>query len=373
MKIAVHISRWLVGCLFIFSGLVKAIDPLGLGYKMQEFFEVWANDGYFPRLMNYLHGESLWFSILMIVLEIVLGVALLIGWRKKTVLYLLLLLTLFFTFLTGFVLFTGKIRACGCFGDCIPLTPIQTFVKDLILTVLIVLLLIYKKHISPIFNPTNAVIIVFIVIITTTFLQGYVLKHLPLKDCLPYKIGNNLLELRKMPAGAIADKYDYIFVYEKNGIKKEFTTNNLPDSSWLFAERIQKLITKGKNNIPAISDFTLADSAGINITEDILGQQGIYYLFFLQNLQGGTDKWWSEFSLIFSKAQQLKRPIYIITSDREKVNALFTIAHHFQVSVLTCDATAIKTAARANPTLYVMNGPIVQQKYSWADMSQAVK
>jgi hypothetical protein len=289
------------------------------------------------------------------------------------VLTVLLLLTLFFTFLTGFVLFTGKIRACGCFGDCIPLTPIQTFVKDLLLTVLIILLLVFRQHISPIFKGRGDVIILSLSLISATVLQGYVLKHLPLKDCLPYKKGNNLLELRKMPAGAIADQYDYIFIYEKNGIKKEFAATNLPDSSWTFSDRIQQLVAKGKNNIPPISDFMLTDSAGVNLTEDILGQQGAYYLFFLQNLQGGTNKWWSDFTDFYTKSRQFNRPIYIITSDREKVNAQFNISNHFQVTILTCDATAIKTAARANPTLYIMNGPVVQEKYSWADLDKAIK
>ncbi len=137
MKIVVNISRVLVGVLFIFSGLVKAIDPLGLAYKMQEFFEVWAAGGFVPGVMDWLHVHALWFSLLMIALEVVLGIALLLGWRIKTVSYLLLLLMLFFTFLTSYVLFSGKIKACGCFGDCIPLTPIQTFTKDIILSVLV--------------------------------------------------------------------------------------------------------------------------------------------------------------------------------------------------------------------------------------------
>ena len=131
MKIIVNIARVLVGCLFIFSGLVKAIDPLGLAYKMQEFFEVWAASGYLKGMMDLLYDQALLFSVLMIALEVLLGVALLLGWRLKPVSWLLLALTLFFTFLTSYVLFSGKIRACGCFGDCIPLTPVQTFTKDL--------------------------------------------------------------------------------------------------------------------------------------------------------------------------------------------------------------------------------------------------
>ena len=373
MKIAVQIARFLVGSLFIFSGLVKAIDPLGLSYKMQEFFEVWSGDGYFPSMMNYLHGQSLWFSIMMIVLEIVLGVALLIGWRKNLVLTLLLLLTLFFTFLTSFVLFTGKIRACGCFGDCIPLTPVQTFTKDIILTLLILFLLFNKKWIQPLFKGKLGGVLVFISVMLSTFLQFYVLKHLPIKDCLPYKKGNDILELRKMPAGAIPDKYDYSFVYEKDGAKKDFTTDNLPDSTWKFVERKQVLVSKGVNNIPAINDFSLTDSSGVNLTEEILGQKGDYYLFFVQNINDGISRWSGTFSELYQKAKQQNRPIYIITSDWERVNSFFNTRNDYNIPVLICDATAIKTAARANPTLFVMKGPLVQDKYSWADMDKAIK
>jgi len=373
MKIVVQIARVLVGGLFIFSGLVKAIDPLGLGYKMQEFFEVWAADGYFPGMMNYFHGQSLFFSIMMIALEIVLGVALLIGWKKNLVLTLLFLLTLFFTFLTSFVLFSGKIRACGCFGDCIPLTPIQTFTKDIVLTLLIVILIIYRKHIQPLFKGILGGLIVLISLFGATFLQFYVLKNLPLKDCLPYKKGNNLLELRKMPAGAIPDVYEYVFVYEKDGVKKDFTTANLPDSTWKFVDRKQNLVTKGENNIPAINDFSLTDSAGVNMTEEILGQPGEYYLFFLQYMNESESNWSAAFSELSIKAKQQNRSIYIVTSDKEKVNAFFNLRNTYNLPILTSDATAIKTAARANPTLFVMKGPVVTAKYSWADIGKAIK
>jgi len=307
------------------------------------------------------------------VLEIVSGLALLIGWKKNLVLIFLFLLTLFFTFLTAFVLFTGKIRACGCFGDCIPLTPIQTFTKDIILTLLIIFLIIKKKYILPLFKGTTGGWIVLIAIIGATFLQLYVLKHLPLTDCLPYKKGNNILELRKMPAGAIPDKYEYVFVYEKDGVKKEFATTNLPDSTWKFSERKQHLVTAGVNNIPAINDFSLSDSAGVNQTDSVIGQPGEYYLFFLQNLNDGAVRWSAAFSELAQKAKREGRPLYIITSDRENVNAFFNTRNAYNLPVFTTDATAIKTAARANPTLFVMKGPVIQDKYSWADIGKAVK
>lgn len=373
MKIAVNISRFLVGALFIFSGLVKAIDPLGLSYKMQEFFEAWAASGFLPQLMNALHAQSLMFSIIMIALEVVLGIALLIGWRKNFMLTLLLLLTIFFTFLTGYVLFSGKIRACGCFGDCIPITPIQTFTKDIILLILIIFLVIGRKYIQPLFTGFINPLLILVSLFGVTFLQFYVLKHLPLRDCLPYKKGNDLLELRKMPAGAIPDEFAYIFVYEKNGEKKDFTMDNLPDSSWNFAERKQTLVKKGNDVVPLINDFSLVDSSGINVTEDVLGQTGDYYLFFLQNMREGNNRWSTSFANLWKKATELKRPVYIITSDKENVNNFFNVLNQYNVPVLTSDATAIKTAARANPTLFVMKGPVVQQKYSWADLDKAVQ
>src|SRR5882762_1685477 len=129
MKYLIAFARSLVGLLFIFSGLIKANDPLGLSYKMQEFFEVWGLTG--------LHVYTLALSIVMNVFEILAGVAVIIGLRMKMFSWLLLLLIIFFTFLTGYALFSGKIKTCGCFGDCLPLTPAQSFGKDLLLLVLI--------------------------------------------------------------------------------------------------------------------------------------------------------------------------------------------------------------------------------------------
>ena len=365
MKALLTATRIIVGVLFIFSGLIKANDPLGLAYKMDEYFAVWHWDWATPY--------SLYLSIAMNVFEIVAGIAILLGYQAKLFTWLLLLLILFFTFLTGYVLFSGKIRACGCFGDCIPLTPMQTFSKDIALLLLIVILIVGRKYIHPVLKGMAAPGAILVSIFAVTFLQFYVLKHLPITDCLPYKKGNNILELRKMPAGAIPDEYDYIFVYEKNGEKKEFTTSNLPDSTWKFSERKQKLIKQGVNNTPLINDFSLVDSSGVNITDTILSQPGEYYLFFLQNMNEGSNRWAKEFVGLYATAKHQGKPIYIVTSDKEKANDFFNVQNKYNLPILTSDATAIKTAARANPTLFVMKGPIVQDKYSWADIDKVYR
>src|SRR6478609_3855553 len=141
MKNVLLVIRWIVGLLFIFSGLVKANDPLGLSYKMQEFFEVWQLHGF--------NDYTLSLSIIMNVFEILAGVAVIVGWRMKLFSWLLLLLIIFFTFLTGYALFSGKIKTCGCFGDCLPLTPAQSFIKDLILLLLILLIFRYRNQVRP--------------------------------------------------------------------------------------------------------------------------------------------------------------------------------------------------------------------------------
>jgi uncharacterized membrane protein YphA (DoxX/SURF4 family) len=365
MKLFVNISRVVVGALFIFSGLVKAIDPLGLAYKMQEFFEVWEADGYLPRLMHWLNQYATGFSIFMITLEVVLGVALLIGWQKKLTAWLLFLLTLFFTFLTAFVLFSGKIRACGCFGDCIPLTPIQTFTKDIILTVLIIVILIGQKYIQPLFKKMIGGVIILIALIAVLSLQFYVLNHLPIKDCLPYKIGNNILELRKTPADATYDKFFYSYFYKKGAEEKEFGMDKLPDSTWIFVKQAnKKLLEKGNGKVALINDFSFTTESGTDTTEAILNQPGEYYLLFAKDFNTTKDKWYSDFKTFYAN----KVPtVYLITSDVKTANEIFNKPGDFKLQIFSCDATAIKTAARVNPTLFLMNGPVIQNKWSFMD------
>ncbi|MEO6489930.1 MAG: BT_3928 family protein [Ferruginibacter sp.] len=370
MRALVTTARILTGFLFIFSGLVKAIDPLGLAYKMEEFFEAWANSGFMKSTMETLTSYSLAFSILMITLEVAAGFALLIGWQKKITTWILLLLMMFFTFLTSYVLFTGKIRACGCFGDCIPLTPIQTFSKDIILLIFTVILLLKREYIMPLAKPFFSIVLMLFAIVLTIMLQLHVLKHLPLADCLPFKKGNDILQLRKMPANAIQDKFDYVFVYEKNGEKKPFPVSALPDSSWKFVERKETLVEKGSNNVPAISDFSLTDNIGNDVTDSILINPNEYYLFFLKEIPENIADWINEFRLASAHAAAQHKKIYIVTAQRTVVEDLLNSAKIEVNGVLTADATAIKTAARATPTIFKLKGPVILEKLSWADIQK---
>ena len=365
-----------VGGLFIFSGLVKAIDPKGLAFKMQEFFEAWSNSGFLPGLMKTFDHYALTFSIIMITLEVIVGVALLIGWKKKITVTILLLLMLFFTFLTSYVLFTGKIKACGCFGDCIPLTPTQTFTKDIVLLIMILFLLFNLKHILPIAKPFFSGMYIVLATVAVLFLQWYVQRNLPLADCLPYKKGNNILELRKMPKNAIQDKFEYMFTYEKDGLKQDFKSS-APDSTWKFIDRKQTLIQKGSNNIPIINDYSLTTENGNDSTEDILSTKGEYYLLYIKDLEGYPENWDGDAAFI-AACKKAGKQLYIVSSQIEKVKGYLGKKELLKdkintIPFLSCDATVMKTVARANPTLYFMDSATVKEKYGWPAIQTAIK
>jgi len=356
MKNLLLIIRWIVGLLFIFSGLIKANDPLGLSYKMQEFFEVWAWNG--------LHDYTLAMAMIMNVFEVLAGVAVIIGWRMKLFSWLLLLLIIFFTFLTGYALFSGKIKTCGCFGDCLPLTPAQSFGKDLLLLVLILVLFVSSQKIKSSLTPAVAVIILLLVTAATTLGQFHVLKHLPFIDCLPYKKGNNIVEQMKVPAGAVPDSSSIMFTYKKNGKELEFDQQHFPadfDSTYQYINRHDKLVRKGNGLEPRIVDFSLQSLDGLDATTDIFGLPKPYILVMAKDMNH-TEEWMSGFEKIVIAAGQKNMPVFLVTADADKAQTLFK-----SITILKCDVTVLKTAARATPTYFLMQQADVVDKLSYAD------
>ena len=355
MQNFIKIIRWSVGLLFIFSGLIKANDPLGLSYKMQEFFEVWG--------MIYFNDYTLALSLIMNTLEILAGVALLIKFPYKQTLWLLLGLIVFFTFLTGYALFSGKIKTCGCFGDCIPLTPQTSFIKDIILFICIIILLFTQKKVKAIMHPGVGVSILLI----TTFLVGYgqkqALTHLPLIDCLSYKQGNDINEKMKIPDGAISDSVTIMMEFEKEGKKYFFDANNFPtdfDSTYVYIDRKEVVVSKGNGLKAGIGDFTLTTLSGLDTTQKIFKTPIPYVLVFAGYMDSSIP--WNE---MIVKLREKYKLIYIVTAD--KAGAIQSLPG---LNVLIGDITMIKTAARVWPTIFVMNGSTIMQKITYEDYIQ---
>lgn len=355
------VTRWVVGILFIFSGLVKANDPSGLSYKMQEFFEAWGWDG----LNNY----TLALSVIMNTFEVLAGVAVIIGWRMRLFSWLLLLLILFFCFLTAYAYLSGKIRTCGCFGDCLPLTPLTSFIKDVFLLILILLFFANRKHIHTNLASPVPQVLLLVSVLGTVYMQYYALKHLPFRDCLPYKKGNNILDQMKVPAGAIPDSFAVTFKYKKSGKNVEFDANNFPadfDSTYEFVDRFQKLVKAGSDG-PAIVDFSLQTLEGNDTTSAILEQQNDYVTLWVNDFAGYAD-WKDGFDKLIADMAAKNIPVFLITSAKDKATELY--GNNKQLSILLCDGTVIKTAARVNPTYIIMHGATVKDKFSYLDIDK---
>lgn len=352
MKILLTIIRWVVGLLFIFSGLVKANDPLGLAYKMQEFFEVWGLHG--------LQDNTLWFSLCMNTFEVVAGVAVIVGWRMKLFSWLLLLLIVFFTFLTGYAVLSGKIKTCGCFGDCIPLTAEQSFIKDLLLLAFILLLFLKRNGIQPGLTSKNAIRILLLSLISTVFLQYRDLKYLPVVDCLPYKKGNDIVQQMQVPEGAIPDSLTLNFIYRKNGKILNFDQAHFPDdfdSTYEYIDRKDVVARKGNGLVAPIADFSLQSLAGTDTTRAIF-QTDKYILIMAKDFDN-FDYWKNPVHALIQDAQAKHVPIFLVTAD-----ANTAIEQFRNIEILKCDATVMKTAARVKPTIFLMERSKIKEKFS---------
>lgn len=365
MKILITIIRIVVGVLFIFSGLIKANDPTGLSYKMQEFFEVWG--------LSSLNDYTLAFALIMNAFEIVAGVAILLGWRMKLFSWLLLLLIIFFTFLTGYAFLSGKIKTCGCFGDCIPLSAKQSFIKDLILLVLIVIIFIKKEVIRPVFSNVTSSLLIVLTVVFCIVSQWYVLKHLPVVDCLAYKTGNNIIEKMKIPEGALPDSFAIKFKYKKAGKEVVFDSNSFPedfnDSTYQFIDRVQELIRPGTATAP-ISDFVLYGDSGADTTLTILNQPGNYVMVFTKDANEAETGWNKNTIAVAEACYQRKIPFFIVTATPDAAKQ--KLQNTPNVQYLKCDATVIKTAGRVNPTYFVMKQATIKGKFANADYKKVI-
>ncbi|MGZ8523188.1 MAG: BT_3928 family protein [Chitinophagaceae bacterium] len=364
MKLLVNISRIIVGLLFIFSGLVKANDPHGLSYKMQEFFEIWG--------ISQFDSWTLVFSVLMNAFEIIAGFALLIGWRIKLFSWLLLLLILFFTFLTGYTYVTGKPTNCGCFGDCIPITSKTSFLKDVLLTILIGFVFWQRDKIMPLFSKKISAIVMALVTVFSFGIQWYALTYLPPVDCLPYKKGNNITEKMKIPAGALPDSFAIRFVYEKGGKQFEFAPADLPADldSYNYVSRTDKLIRKG-NAEPPIKGFALTGITDQDSTAIILAHPYAVILF-CETFDTPFSKWKDEFTKLYNAAKAKNIPVYAVTSRREEAISNFANTPFAGLPVFVCDYTAIRTAARTNPTVYLIKEGTVADKQGYKRIDKIV-
>lgn len=358
MKILVGFSRLCVGVLFIFSGFVKLNDPIGFSYKLEEYF------GEGVLNLEFLVPYALVLAIFIVIYELLLGITLLIGYAPKFTRWSLLLMIIFFTFLTFYSAYFNKVTDCGCFGDAIPLTPWQSFGKDVILLVLIAILFFNENYLKPIFPKPSLKWIVFVATIACLYFAYHVLMHLPAIDFRAYKIGTNIPEAMSFPEGAQEAVYEYEWTFEVDGKEEKHTTNgSYPSVEGEYISVKTKVIEEGY--VPPIHDFSLM-KAGEDHIDDLMQEKQLL-IVVAYNLSKTEREGWSKISTVLQKADEEDYKIIGLTasgeSDISKIKSDFDLDFDFYFT----DETAIKTIIRANPGLVIVQKGTITHKLHWND------
>ena len=361
MKILVGIARIFVGILFIISGFIKLNDPIGFSFKLQEYFSAEVLN------LEFLVPFALVFAIMLVVFELVLGIMLIIGYLPKFTVWSLLLMILFFTFLTFYSAYFDKVKDCGCFGDAMPLTPWQSFYKDAVLLMLILLLFFKSKMITPLFNPISHRWIIFLSFMLCFLFAYYVLMHLPLIDFRAYKIGNNLLEEMKVPDNAEKATYKYQWKFNKGG--EEVVIENsgaYPQVEGEFIGVETQLISEGFK--PRIPDFSIY-SNGENISQEILSNEKLL-LIVAYDLHKTEKEGFTAIKKLTDAALKMGYNVVGLTASGDDLKQEITSAYDLNFDFYQSDETVLKTIVRANPGILVLKNATVTQKKHWFDASE---
>ena len=358
----VWFCRIAVGLLFIFSGLIKANDPLGFSYKLEEYFEVFH--------LTSLNGLALSLSIILCALEMILGFALLVGTRAVQVIRGLLLLIIFFGFLTFYSAYFKVVQTCGCFGDAIPLTPWQSFIKDMILLLLVVVLFVNRRSVKSIVNPkTGEKLIIGAAIVSIGF-GLYTYNFLPVVDFLPYKIGNNILNEMKTPPGAKPDEFEVTYHLKNKKTKeakvmsdKEYLKTEIwKDTNWEIEGTPEtRLVKKGFE--PKIRDLAIQDAQGNNYNQELLTSPFYSLVIVAYNLEStNTDALARINALAANMIQNYNTRVVILTSNAPSNAEVFAKNHNLVGELFYADGVPLKTMVRSNPGIILLkNGTVINK------------
>ena len=316
LKLIVHLSRIFVGAMFIFSGFVKLVDPIGSQYKFEEYF----SEGVLN--LEFLIPYALPFSILLIIVEIMLGVSLLLGYKSKITTWSLLGITTIFLFLTWYSAYYNKVTDCGCFGDAIKLTPWETFWKNVILIGLILFLLIGVKNIKALFSKRINTSLIILSFVSFLFITFHVLNHLPIIDFRAYAVGKNITEGMQFPEDG---------------------------------------------SVPPVHDFMLEDTQN-DLAPEILKMDKVL-LVIVYNASKSDNKGFIDIKYIADKSISKGYNVYGVSASFEDDLILIQNNYDLPFDFLFCDETTLKTMLRANPGVITLNKGTVTGKWNWKDIA----
>jgi len=359
MKILTPISRIFVGILFIISGFIKLNDPLGFSYKLQEYFSA--------EVLNlpFLEPYALAISVFVVVFEVVLGVFLLIGYKPKFTLWSLLLMIVFFTFLTFYSAYFDKVKDCGCFGDALKLTPWESFTKDVVLLALILIIFFGRKYITPIFNPIVTNSIAALSLILSLAFGYHVLMHLPSIDFRAYKIGDNLLQNMSTPPDAPKAVQEFTWTFDVDGEQQTIVTDgSYPNIEGTYVGVETRIVEEGFQ--PSILDFSI-ESEDEDFTEYYLNAERLLMLVSY-NLETAEKEGLLKLKAISDEALQKGYTVIGLSASGEEVKNRIKQEYDLEFEFFICDEKALKTVVRSNPGALQLEKGTVQQKVHWNDI-----
>lgn len=358
MKAIVGLARLFVGVLFIFSGFVKLNDPIGFAFKLEEYFSPAVLD------LEIFSPFALIIAISLVIFELVLGIMLLIGYLPKFTTWALLVMILFFTFLTFYSAFYNKVTDCGCFGDAIPLTPWESFYKDIILFVLILILFFKREYITPILARASHRWIIFLSFMLCFTFAYYVLMHLPLIDFRAYKVGTNIAEKMEVPEGAPEAVYDYHWKFMVNGEEQTVTTRgSYPQVEGEFVGVETDLVQKGYE--PPIHDFSI-ERDGDNYTSEMLSEEKLI-MIVAYSLGRSETEGLSKMNTVVEQAKAEGYRVIGLSASGDELKEQIKDQYDLDIEFYFSDETALKTIIRSNPGIVKLHKGTILQKLHWSD------
>lgn len=351
------LCRILAGMVFVFSGFVKAVDPLGFTYKLQDYFAAFH--------LDFFSGMAFPLVILLVTLELTIGLNLLFGIRMKLTAWLLLLFMSFFTVLTFILAIYNPVSDCGCFGDAIILTNWQTFWKNIIIFIPTLVVFLQRNRFKEPYGEGAQWVLVSLFALSGILLSVYCYHNLPVMDFRPYSVGTHIPDKMVIPEGMPPDEYETILVYQKDGVSKEFTMENYPwqDTTWKWVETRQNLIKKGYE--PPIHDFVITSAERGDITEELLNDPGYVFLVVAYELEKTNRKAFETINKVAEEGLSRGFKTVLLTSSVSDEITAFRESGKPPFAICTADEIMLKTVIRANPGIVLLRQGTILGKWHY--------
>jgi len=359
-SIILLICRIIIGLTFIFSGFVKAVDPLGSTYKFIDYFNAFG--------MGWANGLAFALAVIQNVVEFTLGVMVLFNLSIRFSSVCALIFMIFYTPLTLYIAITNPVHDCGCFGDALVISNWQTFFKNIILLVAAIFIFVRRKQIESHLQSNEQWILSLATAVVILIFCGYSHKHTQVLDFRPFSVGTSIKAKMERPAGAPADVWESAFVYEKDGERKEFAIYTLPDSTWTFVDARHTLIKKGYE--PPIHDFSIVNADGEDLTEEVLQSDNYNFLLIAYNLDKADLSKIDSINNLADFCINQGYTFQMLTASTDDAIESFRETTNPPYDICICDETTLKTIVRSNPGLMVVKDGVIIGKWNLADIPQ---